>query len=343
MCSLTIQNGKWWEDTNYSTGWPSTDPQEISVASMFSGIEAYIHALKKIGANFRHCFSIEQDQFCARILRETTTPELLVQQDVNRVRTDLLPSVDIFCASPPCSPYSSLGTRNSSDNRRDLIQPVIAYITTAKPNVVIVENVLPFQGTVEYESLKSTLSNYIVEDRVLDSSEFGSPQRRKRLFVVAVAAHCIPKDGKIPWPEPAQSPPRPIGETVLEPISSLPEDVWLTEKGIAYMEQRKTWGARIFTRDQKGPMPTFCRSYSHQVHWKHCIKEHDGRLRKLTSREVARLQGFPDSWNCTIVSRTQTQHALGNSIDVHMLAPLMRNLYQLLVTAKQAYITRVNS
>ncbi len=164
------------------------------------------------------------------------------------------------------------------------------------------ENVLPFQGTVEYESLKSTLSNYIVEDRVLDSSEFGSPQRRKRLFVVAVAAHCIPKDGKIPWPEPVQSPPRPIGETVLEPISSLPEDVWLTEKGIAYMEQRKTWGARIFTRDQKGPMPTFCRSYSHQVHWKHCIKEHDGRLRKLTSREVARLQGFPDSWNCTIVS-----------------------------------------
>ena len=36
MCSLTIKNGKWWEDTNYSTGWPSTDPQEISVASMFS-------------------------------------------------------------------------------------------------------------------------------------------------------------------------------------------------------------------------------------------------------------------------------------------------------------------
>ena len=342
MANATEPRDKWWLDSKCPTNWWGSE-NTITFGSFFSGIDSYAHALKMAGIAFRHCFVVEQDKFCCKTLRKTMKPELFLQQDITSVSVDLLPSVDLFCASPPCTPYSSLGVADPNDPKRELIKPILEYIKKKKPNVVVVENVIQFEDSDACRSLRRLLlnENYTVGAKVLDASDFGSPQKRKRLFVVGVARHCM-NNHTLPWPETVPNETRSIDTTVLQPVEELPEHVWLTLKGEAYLLKRKDWGAKTFRRDYCGFMPTFCRSYAHQVHWKHCIEEYNGRLRKLTSREIARLTDFPGDFPIDICSRTQTQYQFGNAICLRPLSALLQKLCELVQTAKDNIVkTRV--
>ena len=332
----------WWLDSASPTNWWDSE-NTISVGSFFSGIDSYAHALKKAGVAFRHCFVVEHDKFCCKTLRKTFQPELFLQQDIRTVSIDLLPSVDLFCASPPCAPYSSLGVADPNDPRRDLINPILEYITLKKPNVVVVENVTRFEGSDACQTLRRLLldQHYTVGVKVLDASAFGSPQKRKRLFVVGVARHCMVTHS-LPWPDTTPHSTQTIDSTVLEPLDDLPEHVWLTRKGEEYLFRRRDWGAQIFQRDHRGAMPTFCKSHGHMVHWRHTIMEYDGRLRKLTCREIARLCDYPEDFPVDICSRTQTQYQFGNAICLRPLSALLRTLCELVQAAKDNVVkTRV--
>ena len=316
---------KWWKDPNCATNWKKTK-NVITIGTMFSGVESYVHALEN--TPIQHCFSIEHDPYCCKVIRNTLEPQLLIQQDVMKVNVDLLPHVDLFCASPPCQPYSSIGNQNATDPRCDLITPVINYIVSKEPTVVIVENVVKFKESDACKRLRRSLirNHYKVEVKVLDASDFGSLQKRKRLFLVAHRCGGI----RVSWPAPINAHARPIS-TILQPLEEIPANVWLTEKGRNYLEKRREWGAKIFTRDYVGTMPTFCKSMGHQIKWKHCIQEADGRLRSITSREIARLMGFSDEFPVDVVSRTQTQYQLGNSIDLYVLKPLIKQVVDVLL------------
>jgi DNA-cytosine methyltransferase len=332
---MTTTTHKWWNDQNLSTSWPATQ-NVVTIGTMFSGLDSYVRAMTEIP--IRHCFAIESDPFCCKVLRATLQPELLLQQDVTKINVNLLPHVDLFCASPPCTPYSSIGRQAPEDPRCDLIQPVIDYIVSRTPSVVVVENVVKFRDSTACRALRRCLlqNSYTVQVKVLDSSEFGSPQKRKRLFLVAVASQC--RSQRIPWPHSSQLPPRSLDMAVLEPVEELPSTVWLTPKAIEYLERRREWGSRVFTRDHISTMPTFCKSYGHQTHWKHTIQERDGRLRNLTSREVARLMDLPDTFPVDIVSKTQTLYQLGNAICLSVLRPLLKNLSALILNAKSVAV-----
>ena len=133
MANASQPRDKWWLDANCPTNWWESG-NTITFGSFFSGIDSYAHALNIAGISFRHCFVVEQDKFCCKTLRKTMKPELFLQQDITSVSVDLLPSVDLFCASPPCTPYSSLGQSNPNDPRRKLIEPIREYIKKKKPN-----------------------------------------------------------------------------------------------------------------------------------------------------------------------------------------------------------------
>lgn len=123
----------------------------------------------------------------------------------DRLRT-LVGSVDMVVGGPPCQGFSSAGRRNPNDPRNKLVEYYLDFVSILKPKIVLIENVkgitLDFDdaksldGKINYSHwiVTALSSNYTVFSKLLDTSNFGVPQRRNRFFIVAIR-----KDLKNHW------------------------------------------------------------------------------------------------------------------------------------------------
>lgn len=99
--------------------------------------------------------------------------------------------VDIICGGPPCQGFSLAGKRFIDDPRNQLFKDYIEIVKNIKPKIVIMENVeglLTFQNKEVYNQIIELYNrmNYKVEGRLLIASEYGVPQKRKRVIIIAV-------------------------------------------------------------------------------------------------------------------------------------------------------------
>src|ERR1700733_9812771 len=106
-------------------------------------------------------------------------------------------ALDLLVGGPPCQGFSTAGRRESSDPRNRLVKSYLQLVNLLRPRIVLIENVLgitaDFQdkgqptGKMNYAAwLQSALAEkYEVSARIIDTSQFGVPQRRHRFFVIA--------------------------------------------------------------------------------------------------------------------------------------------------------------
>src|SRR5690606_6847408 len=111
--------------------------------------------------------------------------------DITKLNTDIIPKHDILCAGFPCQPFSISGKmKGFEDTRGTLIYYVFKIIEKCKPKVVLLENV----KHLVYHDNKRTLGviiqhlkelGYTVSKKVLNASDFGVPQNRERIIIIA--------------------------------------------------------------------------------------------------------------------------------------------------------------
>jgi DNA (cytosine-5)-methyltransferase 1 len=105
--------------------------------------------------------------------------------------------VDLVAGGPPCQGFSLAGLRREDDERNKLVDSYIKFVDLVKPKMLFFENVMGFtigfksltgKGNAYSEYMKRELSilGYDVEDKVVNFSEFGVPQRRKRFILVGM-------------------------------------------------------------------------------------------------------------------------------------------------------------
>lgn len=105
--------------------------------------------------------------------------------------------VDLIVGGPPCQGFSMAGKRNEGDARNKLIDSYIEFIKIVRPKILFFENVKGFTIGFKKEDLRGkAYSDYVtkslkdlgynVEARILDFSEYGIPQRRKRFILVGL-------------------------------------------------------------------------------------------------------------------------------------------------------------
>lgn len=110
---------------------------------------------------------------------------------------DLKGKVDLVAGGPPCQGFSTAGKRNEKDERNKLIDSYIEFIGIVKPKVLFFENVKGFTFKFKSQDSKGiAYSKYVweklqalgydVHGEILDFSEFGIPQRRKRFILVGL-------------------------------------------------------------------------------------------------------------------------------------------------------------
>jgi DNA (cytosine-5)-methyltransferase 1 len=240
---------------------------------------------------------------------------------------DRLPSrLDVLCAGFPCTPFSPIGKRMGFEDteKGKLFFEVARLAETSRPKAIFLENVKAMvyhDGGKALKSVLATLADlgYRTEWRVLDSSEFGLAQKRERVFIVGFRSPVFAS--RFSFPE-SGSGPRTIGSIM---DAGVPEEFDATRAMlVGYLVKQKQRG-----RNRGGRfLPAFHGpgEISRTVVANGRILVTDGkRIRRLTPRECARLQGFPDSFRLP-GSNTAVYRQLGNSVPVPVVEAIGRRI-----------------
>lgn len=258
-------------------------------------------------------------------------------------------SVDVIIGGPPCQGFSVAGKRNVDDPRNKLYLSFVRTVEYFKPKAFVLENV-PNLISMAGGAIKDAIIRdfqklgYRVVYKVLTASDFGVPQRRKRVFFVGI----LDKNKTFVYPEPCK-----IEVTTSDALSDLPEESlyngasYLCEPRSLYQKEMRENSDKVFNHqisihsektkniislvpdggnykdlprelqstrkvhiawtrfNSAKPSNTIDTGHRHHFHYKY--------NRIPTVRESARLQSFPDDFEF-LGSKTDQYKQVGNAV-----------------------------
>lgn len=245
--------------------------------------------------------------------------------DITKVHEEDVPEHDVLLAGFPCQPFSIIGSRNGfADTRGTLFFEIERILKLRRPTAILLENVKQFRthdggrtcATV-VESLRRL--GYRTHVTVLNALDYGVAQRRERTFIVG-----FQDDVTFAWPEPYSW--RKSLDEVLEPEDSIDPKLIASE----FIQKKRL--ARLAEQGLEPKYPTIWHENKGGhigMHPYSCALRHNASYnyllvngrRRPSSRELLRLQGFPDSFKIAIdhaAIRAQT----GNSVAVPCIAAI---------------------
>ena len=170
--------------------------ERMSAVELFAGAGGAALGLHAAGVSHLAC--VERDPHAAATLRAAGLPA--VEADVLawlRGGPDLSP--ELLWASPPCQPYSAAGNGLGAADPRDGWPLVLLAVEVLRPRWVAIENVARAPARAWAEQLRAA-GYTCVSHRILDAADYGVPQHRRRVFIVAgpqpirwpAPTHCDP-------------------------------------------------------------------------------------------------------------------------------------------------------
>lgn len=236
---------------------------------------------------------------------------------VARITTDfLLPAASVIVGGPPCQPFSVGGKREADQDQRDGFPALLAAIEREKPELALIENVpglLVGRRRDYFDQTAAVLEQmgYVVEHRLLNAADFGVPQNRRRVFLVA-------HHGGFEFPKATHEEPITAGRAIgrLAKRKTLKNARFLTPTMDAYVAKYEAASKCRQPRDLKLDQPSrtlTCRNLGGATGDMMRIRLEDGRRRRLDVREAARLQGFPDWFKFTGTTASQFRQ-IGNAV-----------------------------
>ena len=172
----------------------SASPKAVD---LFAGCGGLTQGLRDAG--FEVVGAVEIDTFAAETFALNHPDVCLLVEDIRRVspcgllaKLGILPGgLDLLAACPPCQGFSRMRLNNRrerlSDPRNRLIDEVLRFVEAMRPLTVMVENVPDLGRYTRYVKFKTSLRKlgYCVFDTVVDVADYGVPQRRRRLVLLA--------------------------------------------------------------------------------------------------------------------------------------------------------------
>ena len=207
-------------------------------------------------------------------------------------------TANTLLAGLPCQGFSRAGKRDPNDPRNSLYKHLLRLVAKTQPQHVVFENVVGMttaktKGILELLVRGLRRLGYEVAVRVLDASDFGVPQRRKRVFLIAV------RQGKAEWVFECLRPPMRT-PTVRDAFRGLPGTRELGELSHVFMKHGPRVRAKLRSLKPGGPIsyrrliwdaPAATLISGHRA-----LPVHPRLPRAISVREAARLQGFNDSF-----------------------------------------------
>ena len=327
---------------------------------LFAGIGGIRLPFQKLGG--KCVFTSEWDKFSKKTYAANFGE--MPHGDITQISAYDIPSHDVLLAGFPCQAFSQAGIKKGfEDTRGTMFFEIQKILAVKRPKAFLLENVKQLRGhdggrTLEIivdilegrheqqipgdvtmsEEARKALSkklNYSVDFRVLRAADFGVPQNRERIYIVGFDRNYfgdVSIDDIFTWPKPKMTQTR-VGN-ILENSATLDPKYTISQKLLdGHVRRRKEHGERgngfgfsLFTEDSSYTNTISARYYKDGSEALIDQSALGKRPRKLTPRECARLQGFPDDFIVSAVSDVQGYRQFGNSVAMPVVEAIAKNI-----------------
>lgn len=291
----------------------------MKVVSLFSGIGGLDKGFADAGFNI--IWANDFDKYAVKTYKANYKNEVVLG-DINEIPLNEIPDCDILIGGFPCQAFSMMGEQRGFEDARGTLFFRIAEIIKnkieagKKPKAVILENVRALRTHDKgktYRTIEKILTEdlgYKVFSDVLNSAEFGVPQTRNRTYIVCFANNEV----EFEYPKGI------VLESTLQDIleRDVQEKYFLSDKILPTILSEGTGGYKAKSEiDLKVARP-LCATMAkmHRACQDNYVTQ-NGKVRRLTPRECARLQGFDDSFVIP-VSDSQAYKQFGNAVTVNV-------------------------
>lgn len=303
---------------------------EIKYVDLFCGIGGFRTAaaqiFEKYAIHSKCVFSCDIDQ-AARKAYQANFGDYPVG-DITQVDANTIPDHDLLFAGFPCQPFSIIGNGKGFEDTRGTLFFDIARILEAKrPKAFILENVkrlVSHENGYTFKKIIRTLEDlgYFIDYKILNALDYGLPQKRERVFIVGFYK---PMDFQWPKKIPNRIPLSELLET------SIPAKYYASEyirkKRLAKHKAKEY--PSIWHENKAGNICSYPYSCALRAGASHSYLLVNGE-RRLTPREMLRLQGFPDSFKI-VVNDSQTRKQAGNAVPVNLVQAVLGSLLPILL------------
>jgi len=310
--------------------------------------------------NIKTVFVSEWDEHAQKTYKANFTDDFEIAGDITKIKEKDIPSFDICLAGFPCQAFSLAGQRKGFDDdykgncRGTLFLDVARICEHHKPKVIFCENV---KGLVIHDKGRTfkiickTFEDlgYKVFHKVLNSKDFGVPQNRERIYIVAFRDDVAPDEFIFPEITDDTKRLKDIKEEKAVPSKYYLSDVYVEtlrkhkarheEKGNGFGYEIRDWngiaGAIVcggMGRERNLVIDNRQKNLTPTTHIKGSINTEG--IRKMTPREWARLQGFPDDFKL-VLADTHLYKQFGNSVTVNVIQAIAGKIKEVLENAER--------
>ena len=347
--------------------------KKVKSIDLFAGIGGIRMGFEKaFQDNIETVFVSEWDEYAQKTYKANFDDPFEIAGDITKINEEMIPSFDICLAGFPCQAFSLAGRRQGFDDdykgtcRGTLFLDVARICEYHKPKVIFCENV---KGLVihdrgrTFKIITKTFESlgYKVFHKVLNSKDFGVPQNRERIYIVAFRNDIAPKEFVFPEATDDTKRIRDIIEEEAVPAKYYLSDVYVetlrrhkarheakgnginhkarhAAKGNGFGYEIRDWDSvagaivcggmgrernLLIDKRQTNLVPT--------THIKGEINKEG--IRKMTPREWARLQGFPDTFKLPLAD-VHLYKQFGNSVTVNVIEAIAKKIKEVLDNAQ---------
>ena len=301
--------------------------KKYKTIDLFAGIGGLRLGFERTGRT-ETVFSSEIDKFARKTYEANFGSEPF--GDITKIEASDIPDHDILLAGFPCQAFSHAGLKKGfEDIRGTLFFDVARILKEKRPKAFLLENV---KGLVSHDkgnafkTILETLNElgYDVHYKILNTKDFNIPQNRERIYIVGFLKEAVSNSSVFDFPIEELKKPgylQVFKRTVLGDIleKHVSDDYTISDKAWEGLKERKKrnqeagkgFGYSLFFPESEYTR-TLVAHYAKDGN--EILLEQEGKNpRKLTERECARLQGFPEDFVFPC-SKSQTYKQLGNSV-----------------------------
>ncbi len=329
---------------------PTPENYKFEFIDLFAGIGGFRLAMQNLGG--KCVFTSEWDENAKKTYFANFGEVPFGDITKDKTKKFIPNNFDVLCAGFPCQAFSIAGKRGGFDDTRGtLFFDVAEIILRHKPKAIFLENV---KGLISHDKgntlrtilnvLRNDLGYYVPEPQIINAKEFGVPQNRERIYIVGFRKDLGIDNFQYPIPNTEKVTFKEVKEKKVVPtkyyLSTQYLQTLINHKqrheskgngfGYAIIKDNEISNAIVvggMGRERNLVVDNRITDYTPTTHIKGEVNREG--IRKMTPREWARLQGFPDSFVIPVADASAYKQ-FGNSVAVPAIQATAKKITDLL-------------